>query len=544
MTKTQYYFQDPAFNIYGISNYDVNHLVSSIIDFYSLGTYVPLTEIDDEKITLIFNKKNYEKIMTKVRKIDLHYKNNKLEKMFTLLEELVTDYPHDADVLYFDAYMLSQNGNSLQAIERLHHVLHQTPNHIASLLLLAHLYSTIYNDNDKAYAYASQALILEPKHYKGHTVTGTLYEKINQIDKAKYHFHESIKINPYLGIPYYYLAKLYNNEENHYQVFLHALSALKYLNEEGEEWQEAFQMYQNAYTLLKTTHFIEEYVLQYKQLLTNTLGIPIQLEAMDKVSKMCKLELANNIHPSYHLIQYDKNFPHRWCMIMRELVYIELLHHARITNNQYTLEIQNVHKQAYTALLKSTTHPDLSSEEIDNKPQPTLEDIQEHVNKKIVDAIIDDIIYYQHPHLRPIHFYYINTMLAYATSYIDLTIQHAHPILLSIYKKMAYVKAMQIEEFYIYNHKNWVKKISNKDIGHAGNMYKAIKTNMKHSANLLQTTQDWLKFLKIDSYIELVPNDTNKRMGIDQLLLNIKNNAFVITEMDEKLFDEENGKVE
>ncbi len=137
MTKTQYYFQDPAFNIYGISNYDVNHLVSSIIDFYSLGTYVPLTEIDDEKITLIFNKKNYEKIMTKVRKIDLHYKNNKLEKMFTLLEELVTDYPHDADVLYFDAYMLSQNGNSLQAIERLHHVLHQTPNHIASLLLLA-----------------------------------------------------------------------------------------------------------------------------------------------------------------------------------------------------------------------------------------------------------------------------------------------------------------------------------------------------------------------------------------------------------------------
>lgn len=105
------------------------------------------------------------------------------------------DYPEDLDLRHNYAILLSQTGDTEEAIDILNNLIESDNESVAAHITLSNIYYSLGND-EMAIEYATKATTIKPEDEYAHFILGNILSKVGRIDEAVDQFNIMRNINP------------------------------------------------------------------------------------------------------------------------------------------------------------------------------------------------------------------------------------------------------------------------------------------------------------------------------------------------------------
>ena len=251
------------------------------------------------------------------------------------------------------------------------------------------------------------------------TIEGDLIEKhltliaINLIqngnpDAARQYLDQAFAVNPAYPNIYYAFALLAEAEHHSREAFEMSVVALFKNRKKDRLYQQSLKSAMKAASEIIDEEVGGDMVNAYASMLEEECGKKIVIEANAELESAAKIEFAENLGRSYHLVKYNPECPVVHHLIMHELTHLLFAAQARRAGKSKLFVSDDDHKKRFLSSLEKDAvkvnkkgHNDAVIKEYHTL---LLQELKSQIFNTPIDLYIEDYLFQNYPALMPYQF--------------------------------------------------------------------------------------------------------------------------------------------
>lgn len=503
---------------------DKDQLKISLESYYAHSGIKPDVLITDTSVTITIDIPKILAQENDFRRLTNLCEKGKFAEAKPLVTQLIKNNPTNSEYYRIYGQILSDEGNTEEAINQLIDALCWDPNNKWALIMMANIFAKAKNDIQTAMKYYDQAIKIDPNNGIAINNIGAVLMEKRKFTEAKKYFYKALEIDSTYPNTYFGLSLIYQEEGNLTQAFQEALLALKYSGNGTQLYKNALsQALTLAQEQIKVTD-IDPIVKGYAAKLEVEGNTEIEIQLDETIPTVAKLEIAENYNRDKHIIKYKPGKPGSQHLIMHELVHLDLVFKARAEriNKLYTSTQETKRKflKFYEKDVEKLHKKGISEANIANFMSDMFDGLNRQVFNTPIDLFIEDYLYKEFPQLRPFQFislYLINKEGVEAVT----TTKGLELIPAQILRTSKIYNIINSLHFQTLFSVDFVKdlKATQLELGQAKGLYEEYSEyrNDRGAGEEYELVQNWGDDLKMSPYFELVDEEEYRKRSKDVL---------------------------
>ena len=305
------------------------------------------------------------------------------------------------------------------AIDSLVQALKMNPENVDALILIGNIYGGVKKDPDTALTYFTQVLELRPNDHLTLSNIGSVISLSGRHIEGIPYFEQALSAkknypNALLG-----LAIISFREKDYLTAFDKATLCLKSCNIKSVD---DLKILPSAEKLM--LEIAEEYSSSYDesehenkllQELRSNSEKPIEMTIDSTIPTPALIQIAEYRNQEKHLIKYKADNKFTYHYLYHELLHLRLILEARTTDDnelfKSTHEQYDHFKKKFSSIKKGLIEGGVPESKTEGFFQQLHQGLNSQLYNAPIDLFIEDIIYNEFPHLRPIQFLSIRDMI-------------------------------------------------------------------------------------------------------------------------------------
>jgi tetratricopeptide (TPR) repeat protein len=526
-------------NLFPTLESDFNNLESVLSKFYTIGSQIPIIEINKNIITIKLDFDKGQEELNAAYKVTSLSEQGKLSEALPLAEKLVLDFPTVSDYHRILGQIHSELGNQDDGINALIDALRWNPKNQWALIMMGNVYARHRDDIDTALVYYNQVLEIDSNDNIALNNIGANLMQLGKLDEAKEYFHKAIFANPDYPNTYFGLAMISEIQNDYVSAFDFVLMAVQNNPKKDELYKNSISLSKQIAENLSKTDSIINIVSKYAKELEVKYDTSIKIEKADDIPTAAKLELKENYHRDYHLVKYQSKYSTYPHLILHELIHLELAEDARKIDSNHLFTSNQSHKSKFFHSLEEDADRlhklGISEKNISNYFEALHNGLNSQVFNTPIDLFIEDIIYKRFKLLRPIQFYSLFVLINEGINAVTLKeiVKRTPEEVIKVSKTYNVINAMHFQTLYGLDLVEEHKPIKT-ELDAAKRLYDEFLEYRedKEPGEEYELVQHWGEDLKMDGYFDLILESKYRNQTIDDVIKSVNNDPLNLNDED------------
>ena len=508
--KIQFPKSSFVYYIFSVEENNEESLRNKLEEFYTIAGIKPKVSIGNDLISIEIDSQTLDTNEREYRKLISFCEAGQLREGLNFVRTMLESNPNNSDLHRIKGQIESDLGNPDEAIDSLIDALRWDPKNVYALIMMGNIFARDKNDTDTALIYYRQASEIDPDDNIALNNIGGVLLNEGRTEEAKEFLFKAEKGNDDYPNTKFALGLVYFKENNIDKAFEYGLKAVQRVNIKSDLFIQIMGL-----LIEVSERFSELYgektINDYLKFLEGFTEKRIEIEESETIETAAKVELAEVRGRDFHKILYNPTYPSVYHLILHELIHIDLAHKARIDGQNLLFISSKKMKDKFKADKKNYSstlnNMGFGKEVIES----TLESLFNGINSQIfntpIDLFIEDSIYNEFPHMRPIQFTSLYNMVMNGIKAVTdkRLVELGDKKVISDSKILNLVLALHFKELYgvdlISNF-----KASHSELNTANGFYYEFGEyrNDKEAGEEYELIQNWGKDLKLDGYFELI----------------------------------------
>jgi len=396
----------------GIDLENHTELERALRNISSYEGYSPKITVTQDSITIEIEEEEVVELTKQYRQIVKLAESGKFEEAKKLLLPLIKEGSKNSDLYRLYGQILEQESRPDAAINQLIESLRWDPKNTDALIMMGNIFATYKDEVETALSFYNQVITLEPENYLALNNIAGILAKSGNFESALRFFEQARKAEPNYPNSLYGIALTYYNLQDAQQAFAFASRALK----ANLKWKEKNPvLMKSAHDLLLETAQQVQSEIDAPELFTDLLkdlekktGKEIGVKIDNAIPTAAKIEIAEYRGRDHHIVRYKEHAPGVAHLVMHELIHLELIHEARVLNENKLFVTDENSRQAFWAKAgrdrKKMLKGGLPKDRIDAFLTQLFDGINLQMYNAPIDLFIEQRLYDRYKALRPIQF--------------------------------------------------------------------------------------------------------------------------------------------
>lgn len=526
----------PGVNVANISN-----AVNEFTDYYSFGPIKPRVTIDGDWVIIEIDTKTIASQNNEYQKVIYLCENGKYSEAKPLLKMLIDRNPTISEYHRIYGQILSDEGNTDEAINSLIDALRWDPNNGYALLMMGNIFAREKNDISTAMKYYDQALAINPNDHIAVNNIGANMMQQGKIGEAKKYLEAALNINDKYPNTLFALGMIAEMENDLQNSFIYSITALKLNKTKDTLYQNSVRQAVDVANRIIAKREGKKIVSEFTYALETESNKTINVIEDKQIPTAAKLELAENYNRVEHIVRYNPTFPAIEHLIIHELMHLELVIEARKEAVNLLFTSTQEHKREFIKELLPTINKlskqGIPEESIAQYCNGLFEGLNRQIFNTPVDLFIEDRIHNRYPLFRPYQFISLFNLVKDGLKAVtDKKVVELSPKdILSKSKIYNLVNAFQLRDLYGIDLVDDFMA-TQKELEESKGFYEEYLQykDDKAPAEEYELVLHWAEDLNIESSFELISENEyrSKRTNIDTLLDSIEKDPFGLRNVD------------